>query len=209
VAASPRTRIVLADDHELVLEGLKALLDSEEDMEVVATATNGEGLLDAVRRRRPDVAVLDLEMGEPDGLACLDAIVAEELPVRVVVLTAHSEPRVMRAVWEKGAAGFALKSEPPRQTVATIRQVARGQLVFPLATREARSNGARHKEALTDRESAVLAALADGLTNARIARKLGITENTVKFHLQNLFLKLGARTRTEAAAWYLKQVRQK
>ena len=68
-----RTRIVLADDHELVLEGLKALLDSEEDMEVVATATNGHGLLDAVRRRRPDVAVLDLEMGEPDGLACLDA----------------------------------------------------------------------------------------------------------------------------------------
>jgi DNA-binding NarL/FixJ family response regulator len=204
-----RTRIVLADDHELVLEGLKALLDSEEDMEVVATATNGEGLLDALRRRRPDVAVLDLEMGEPDGLACLDAIATEALPVRVVVLTAHSDPRVMRAVWEKGAAGFALKSEPPRQTVATIRQVARGQLVFPLATREARANGSRPGEALTDRERAVLAALAEGLTNARIANKLGITQNTVKFHLQNLFLKLGARTRTEAAAWYLKQARQK
>jgi DNA-binding NarL/FixJ family response regulator len=200
---------VLADDHALVLEGLRALLDAEEDMEVVATATDGVGLLDALRRRRPDVAVLDLEMGEPDGFACLDAISAEALPVRVVVLTAHSDPHVMRTAWEKGAAGFALKSEPPRQTVATIRQVARGQMVFPLATREAGLNGARVREALTDRERDVLSALAEGLTNARIARKLGITENTVKFHLQNLFLKLGARTRTEAAAWYLKHPRQR
>jgi DNA-binding NarL/FixJ family response regulator len=199
-------RIVLADDHALVLEGLKALLDAEEDMEVVATATSGEGLLDAVRSRRPDVAVVDLELGDLSGLDCLDTIVAEKLPVRVLVLTASSDPRVMRAAWEKGAAGFAMKSEPPRQTVATIRQVARGQMVFPLATRQASVGAAdRVRESLTDRELAVLAALSEGLTNARIAKRLGITENTVKFHLQNLYLKLGARTRTEAVAWYLRE----
>jgi DNA-binding NarL/FixJ family response regulator len=123
-----------------------------------------------------------------------------------VVLTAHSDPRVMRAAWEKGAAGFALKSEPPRQTVATIRQVARGQMVFPLATRQAPASGERVHDTLTERELAVLAALSEGLTNARIARRLGITENTVKFHLQNLYLKLGARTRTEAVAWYLREM---
>ena len=198
-------RIVLADDHALVLEGLKALIEAEGDMEVVATTTTGKGLLDAVRSRRPDVAVVDLELGEMGGLDCLDQIVAEQLPVRVVVLTAHSDPRIMRAAWEKGAAGFAMKSEPPRQTVATIRQVARGQMVFPLATRQAPVAADRLRESLTERELSVLAALSEGLTNARIARRLGITENTVKFHLQNLYLKLGARTRTEAVAWYLKE----
>jgi DNA-binding NarL/FixJ family response regulator len=199
-------RIVLADDHALVLEGLKALLDSEDDMEVVATATSGAGLLDAVRSRRPDVAVVDLQLGDVNGLECLDRIVAEKLPVKVLILTADTDPRVMRSAWERGAAGFAMKSEPPRQTVATIRQVARGQMVFPLATRQASSGPVdRVKESLTDRELAVLAALSEGLTNARIARRLGITENTVKFHLQNLYLKLGARTRTEAVAWYLRE----
>jgi DNA-binding NarL/FixJ family response regulator len=200
-------RVVLADDHPLVLEGLAALLDAEEDFEVVATLTNGEALLEAVRTRRPDVAVIDLEMGQPDGLTCLDRIAAEGLSVRVVVLTAHSDPRIMRTVMEKGAAGFAMKSDPPRQTVAVIRQVARGQMVFPLATRQSFPNAVdRLRDSLTERELAVLAALADGLTNTRIARRLGITENTVKFLLQNLYLKLGARTRTEAVAWYLKEL---
>jgi DNA-binding NarL/FixJ family response regulator len=199
-------RIVLADDHALVLEGLQAVLDAEEDMEVIGTASDGEALLDALRRRRPDVAVIDLEMGSPDGLACLDRIAEEKLPVRVIVLTAHSDPDIVRTVWQKGAAGFAMKSESPRQTVATIRQVARGQLVFPMAARQTPSAAApKGQETLTERETAVLAALADGLSNARIAKRLGITENTVKFHLQNLYLKLGTRTRTEAVAWYLKE----
>jgi DNA-binding NarL/FixJ family response regulator len=145
-----------------------------------------------------------------DGLQCLERIAAEALPVKVVVLTAHSDPKVMRAAWEKGAAGFAMKSEPPRQTVATIRQVAQGQMVFPLATRQApAAAGDRLRESLTERELSVLGALSEGLTNARIARRLGITENTVKFHLQNLYLKLGARTRTEAVAWYLRESRDR
>lgn len=203
----PKVRIVLADDHPLVLEGLKALLDAEPDLEVVATVGDGEALLEALRSRRPDLAVIDLEMGDPDGLACLDRIASEGLPVRVVVLTAHSDPRIMRTVWEKGAAGFAMKSQPPRQTVSVIRQVAQGQLVFPQATRQPGADAAdRIRESLTERERAVLSALAEGLSNQRIARRLGITANTVKFHLQNLYLKLGARTRTEAVAWYHREL---
>ena len=198
-----RLRLVLADDHPLVLEGLRAVLDAEQDMEVVSTSTTGEGMLDAIKLRHPDVAVLDLEMKGLGGLECLDRIAAEGLPVKVVILTAHSDPAVMRAAWEKGASGFALKSDPPRQMIATIRQVALGQLVFPGATRQAPANGAARREALTGREQAVLAALAKGLKNADIAHRLEISQNTVKFHLQNLYMKLGVRTRTEAVAWYL------
>ncbi|MGH7448800.1 MAG: response regulator, partial [Longimicrobiales bacterium] len=203
---TPPIRIVIADDHPFVLEGLQAVLQAEEDMNVVAVASGGDELLAALRLYRPDIAVLDLTMGDPDGMACLDRIAEDALPVRVVVLTAHTDPRLMRSAWEKGASGYALKSEPPRVTIATIRQVARGQLVFPRATRHTEPDGARRvREALTSRETAVLAAAAEGLTNARIASRLGITPNTVKFHLQNVYLKLGARTRTEAVSWYLKE----
>ncbi|HEV2145942.1 MAG TPA: response regulator transcription factor [Longimicrobiaceae bacterium] len=128
-------RIVLADDHELVLEGLRSLIEAEGDLQVVATATTGEQLLEAVRRHAPDVAVLDLEMGELGGLRCLELIRERHPRVRVLVLTAYSDGESMRAALEGGAAGFALKTEPPQQTVASIRQVHRGHLVFPLAAR--------------------------------------------------------------------------
>ncbi len=124
-------RIVLADDHELVLEGLRSLIDSEGDMKVAATATTGEQLMEAVRRHAPDVVVLDLEMGELGGLRCLELLRTEHPEVRVLVLTAYSDGESMRAALEGGAAGFALKTEPPQQTVASIRQVHRGHLVFP------------------------------------------------------------------------------
>ncbi len=200
-------RVVLADDHELVLEGLRALLDAERDVEVVGTATSGEQLLDVVRRVKPDVAVLDLELGGMNGLACLQKIRAEKLPVRVLVLTAYNDGASIRAALEGGADGFALKTEPPQQTVASIRQVVRGQLVFPAAAKRwllGRSAPA-DPEKLTEREQAVLALVAEGVTNAEIARQLRVSENTVKFHLQNLYLKLGVSNRTEAAAHYLRE----
>ena len=204
---SDRVRVVLADDHELVLEGLRSLLENEADMQVVAAARTGEQLLDAVRRHRPDVVVLDLEMGQMSGLACLERIRAERLPVRVLVLTAYNDGASMRAALEGGADGYALKTEPPRQTVDSIRQVHRGQLVFPLAARRWLLGHAAPQDPrqLTERERAVLALVAEGVTNAQIARQLRVSENTVKFHLQNLYLKLGVANRTEAAAHYLRE----
>ncbi|HEU4565010.1 MAG TPA: response regulator transcription factor [Gemmatimonadaceae bacterium] len=202
-----RIRVILADDHALVLEGLRSLLDAEADMEVVATAATGEQLLAAVRRHRPDVVVLDLEIGEMSGLACLERIRAEGLPVRVLVLTAYSDGESLRAALAGGADGYALKTEPPMQTVDAIRHVHRGQLVFPQAAkrwlhgRGAPVDGAQ----LTEREESVLALVAEGATNAQIAHRLRVSENTVKFHLQNLYLKLGVANRTEAAAHYLKE----
>lgn len=206
---TPRYRIILADDHELVLEGLRSLVEAEPDLRVTATATNGRQVLDAVRADPPDVVVLDLEMGEMNGLRCLDAIKREQPDVRVLILTAYGDGESMRAALEGGADGFALKTEPPQQTVASIRQVCRGQLVFPLAARKwlLRTDAAQDAATPTARELEILAQVAQGLTNAQIARRLRVSDNTVKFHLQNLYLKLGVRNRTEATAWYLREHR--
>ena len=205
--SSATVRIVLADDHELVLEGLRSLLNSETDMEVVATATSGDQVVDAVRRHAPDLVVLDLEMGEVGGLSCLERIKADRPGLRVLVLTAYSDGESMRAALEGGADGYALKTEPPQQTVASIRQVHRGHLVFPLAARRWLLRGPAHAEPnqLTDREREILALVAEGLTNAQVAARLRVSENTVKFHLQNLYLKLKLNNRTEAAAYYLRE----
>ncbi len=196
-------RLVLADDHALVLEGLSALIAAERDLRIVATATDGERLLDALRRFQPDVAVLDLQMPYMDGPTCLRHIRAESLPVRVLVLSAFADAHSMRAAVEGGADGFALKTDPPQATLTAIRQVAAGQMVFPQAARRwLTPSPAEGPNALSEREQEVLALVAEGKSNAQIAQALSLSENTVKFHLRNLFSKLGVANRTEAAAKY-------
>ena len=201
MADEPALRIVLADDHALLLEGLRSLISAERDLQVVATATDGERLLDAVRRFRPDVAVVDLKMPFMDGPTCIRKLRAEGCPVRVVVLSALSDARSMREAIEAGADGFVLKTDPPKATLAAIRQVAAGQMVFPQGARRWLQRG-DEAEQLSDREAAVLELLAEGRSNAAIARSLRMSENTVKFHLRNLYSKLGVANRTEAAARY-------
>lgn len=202
-----RIRVLLADDHELVLEGLRSLLEAEGDIEVTGTATGAEQLLDSLERQLPDVVVLDLELPRIGGLECLKRIRANKRPVRVLVLTAYGDGASMRAALEGGADGYALKTEPPQVTVSSIRQVHRGQLVFPLAAKRWLLGRAAPPDSaqLTDRERETLSLVAEGRTNAQIARRLKVSENTVKFHLQNLYLKLGVTNRTEAAAVYLKE----
>jgi len=199
-------RIVLADDHHLVLEGIRSLVEAEPDMAVVGTARDGAEALEVVRGSRPDLLVLDLEMAGMDGRTCLRLIREEELPVRVMVLSAYGDGASLRTAIEGGADGYALKTEPPQQTLVSIRQVVRGQLVFPTAAKRwllGRSTPADPE--LTDREREVLALVAEGNTNSAVAQRLKVSENTVKFHLQNLYLKLGVSNRTEAAAHFLKR----
>lgn len=201
-------RVALADDHELVIEGLRGLLQRELDMQVVAAVADGDALLDAIARERPDVVVMDLAMPTRDGFACLDAIRRMGLPVKVVILTAFGDGGAMQSAWERQADGFALKSDPLRQTVATIRNVAHGQIVFPRAVRQAMSRTGQQRQLLaqlTEREREVLRLLADGLANTQIAERLVIQESTVKFHLQNIFRKLGVANRTEAAQLYYRE----
>lgn len=194
-------RIILADDHAIVLEGLRALLESEEDMEVVAATTEGREVLGLVAGLSPDVVVLDYELG---GIRATD-IIGElrdrpERP-RVLVLTAYHDGETIRSVLESGAEGLALKTASPQQTLAAIRQVVSGQLVFPQAARrwlEARGTRSGADE-LTAREREVWGLIAEGRTNVQIAAQLSLSENTVKFHVQHLFQKLGVKNRTEAA----------
>jgi DNA-binding NarL/FixJ family response regulator len=201
-----RLRVALADDHELVLEGLRGLLVNEPDMEVAATATDGAQLLEALARQPVDVVVLDLQLPVLDGAACLAEIRRRELPVRVLLLTAFGDGESIQAALEGGADGLALKTASPRQTVEAIRQVGQGYLVFPPAARKW-LRGHQHDPGpgLSAREWEVLGHAARGFSNAQIALALSVSENTVKFHLQNIFQKLNVNNRTEAAAVYFKQ----
>lgn len=201
-------RVMLADDHALVLEGLRSMLQSEEDIEVVAIANNGEELLRLLRQHQVDVVVLDLQMPGMDGLTCLEHIRQEGLPVKVLVLSAFNDGDSIQSALEKEADGFALKTEPPQQTVASIRQVFSGQLVFPQAAkrwlRTHRQRPANPADELSEREAEVLSLVAQGLTNAQIAQRINVSDNTVKFHLQNIYQKLDVSNRTEAAGVYYK-----
>lgn len=205
---SDKLRIVLADDHQLVLEGLRGLLSAEPDIEVVATATDGDTLLTAIENHKPDVAVMDLQMPVLDGASCLAEIRRRNLPVRVLVLTAFSDGESIQSALEGEADGFALKTAPPRQTVEAIRQVGHGNLVFPPAARKWLQGHRRSQQddvpELSAREWEVLEKTAKGLTNPQIAEMLSVSENTVKFHLQNIFQKLGVNNRTEAAGFYFR-----
>lgn len=201
-------RVILADDHALVLEGLRSLLGPEEDVVVLATATDGERLLDAVDRFRPDVVVTDIQMPYMDGVTGLAKIRQSYPEMRILVLTAYSDAETMRAVLQSGADGLLFKTDPPEQTVRAIRQVMEGQMVFPAAARRLMFQPVAETAVLTlsDREKEVLAAIAEGLTNVQAAERLHISENTVKFHLQNIYQRLGVTNRTEAARWYLQRV---
>lgn len=201
-----RLRVILADDHELVLEGLRGLLVNEPDIEVVGTCTDGGSLLAALERTPADVVVMDLQMPAPENLNCLAEVRRRGLPVRVLVLTAFGDGESIQFALENGADGFALKTAPLRQTIDAIRQVGHGNLVFPPAARKwLQGHRPEANPELSAREWDVLALAAQGLTNPQIADSLSVSENTIKFHLQNIFQKLGVSNRTEAAGFYFRQ----
>lgn len=201
-------RVLLADDHAIVLEGLRALVDGEPDLMVVGATTDGGRVGALVEETAPDVVVLDLELAGMRGTDVLTQLRAQARPPRVLVLTAYTDGESMRASLDAGADGLALKTESPQQTLAAIRQVAAGQLVFPDAARRWLRGRTPPAEAtanpggLTPREREVWELVAAGLPNHAIAARLRLSENTVKFHLQHLFSKLGVRNRTEAALRY-------
>jgi DNA-binding NarL/FixJ family response regulator len=199
-------RVLLADDHAIVIEGLRALLDGEPDITVAAWTTDGTEVVKLVEQHKPDVVVLDLELTSIKGTAVIAALRDQASPPKVLVLTAYNDGESLRSALDAGAEGLALKTESPQQTLTAIRQVHAGQLVFPQAARRwiegrARGGGSAPGD-LTPREREVWALVAGGLTNPQIAERLGLSDNTVKFHVQHLFSKLGVKNRTEAALKY-------
>jgi DNA-binding NarL/FixJ family response regulator len=207
-------RVILADDHTLVLDGLKQHLADTGDIEVVAAVSNGLDLLDAIKTQPPDVVVTDLLMANLDGFTVLEQIRQQGLPVRVLVLTALADGESLQRAIELGTDGIVLKTEPPRQTVEAIRQVAAGQVVYPRAVhnwllrRAGRQRSPRLSDSgdeLSDREQEVLVLIAQGKTNQEIAAALHLSENTVKYYLKSIYYKLQVSNRTEAARVYFEQ----
>lgn len=207
-------RVILADDHELVLDGIKQHLADTDDIEVVATAHDGDSLLAAVKTCLPDVVVTDLLMVGMDGFTALAQIRQRDLPVRVLVLTALADGESLQRAIELEADGIVLKTESPRQMVEAIRQVATGQVVYPRAvhnwllrraTRRQTSGSTPPQGELSEREQEVLKSIAQGKTNQEIAAELHLSPNTVKYHLKNIYQKLGVNNRTEAARIYLER----
>ncbi len=205
-------RVLLADDHVLVLEGLSARLSDEPDIAVVGAVSQGGRVLAALAQHRPQVLVLDLHMAEQDGFQVLAQVRQEGLPVKVLILTAMTDGQTLQRALELEADGIVLKTDPARRVVEAIRAVAAGQVVYPQALhnwllRRARQRPQPSRTDLTRRELEVLAVLAEGLTNQEIAARLHLSENTVKYHLQNIYDKLQVTNRTEAARKYLSQHR--
>lgn len=198
-------RVVLADDHALVTEGLKSLIDQQRDMRVVHVVQDGgELLVYLAAHTNVDVVVLDLQMAY-GGLKALAEIRRRNLLVRVLILTAFSDGESIQAALQLEAEGFALKTESPMQTIDAIRQVALGRLVFPRAAQRWMTSQPKRGPSLSAREEEVLDLLARGLPNAEIAAALSVSENTVRFHLKNIYDKLSVTNRTEAVAWRFQQ----
>jgi DNA-binding NarL/FixJ family response regulator len=190
--------LVLADDHQIVLEGLVQLFRLEPDFRVLARCTNGEETLEAVRRHRPDVLVLDIRMPGRDGLEVLRTIAGEKLPTRVVLLTAAlDEDGVVEAI-RLGAWGLVLKEMAPQALVQCVREVHAGErsldnrsVVRALERIARRAAGvARVSRLVTPRELEIIRMVAAGLRKKEIAARLSITEGTVKIHLHNIYEKL-------------------
>lgn len=201
--------VVLADDHALVRRGLENLLGADPDIEVVGTASDGLEAVRVVAEKNPDVVLMDLQMPELDGVEATRTIVSEataEKQPQVVVLTSFSDTERIVAAIDAGAVGYLLKDTEPEDLLEGVRAAARGE--SPLHPRAARQLlTARNKQTptttvdLTPRENEVLGLVRQGLANKQIARRLGISERTVKAHLTSTFQRIGVTDRTQAALW--------
>jgi DNA-binding NarL/FixJ family response regulator len=197
-------RVVLADDHPIVLQGLQALFERHADMVVVDACTNGSSALAAARSLGPDVLVVDLRMSDGGGLEVLRTVAAEQLRCRCVLLTgAISDQEIVEAV-KLGLAGLVLKDSAPETLVDCVRRVHDGKQAIDRDTllrafRNVldRDGGERSAAALTQRELDIVRMIAEGLRNKVIADRLGIAEGTVKVHLHNIYEKLHVEGRME------------
>jgi DNA-binding NarL/FixJ family response regulator len=197
-------RVLVAEDHTVVRTGLLQLLGGLDEFEVVGAAAGGNEAVALAERQRPDVVLMDLQMPDLDGIEATRRIRATDPRVNVVVLTAFSDrERILDAI-DAGAVGYLLKDAEPDELIRGLEAAARGE--SPLAPKAAQALvAARTQEQsdpeLTPREREVLALLADGLPNKLIARRLDISEKTVKAHLTNIFQRIGVSDRTQAALW--------
>ena len=207
-------RVLLVDDHAIVRSGLKAVLGAAPDIDVVGEANDGREALAQVERLHPDVVVMDLTMGEMDGITATKALVEQASPPRVLVLTMHAEEEYLLPVLEAGAAGYLVKSAADRELIEAVRTVARGELYVSPSAGRVLARGIRKKdehaelrgrfEKLTDREQAVLRLVAAGYTAPEIGEQLFISPKTVDTYKQRVNDKLGLQHRNDYVTVALK-----
>jgi DNA-binding NarL/FixJ family response regulator len=206
----PRIRVVIADDHGLICEGLRMVLERG-GMEVVGVASTGRQAVELTAAAKPEVLILDIRMPDMDGLEALAEVKNQGLPVSVIMLTSFDTPEYLAQAVARGAAGFLSKSADVKGIPQAVRSVAAGEAIvdrqllqaaLDTSTRptlEQRGFTRRSANDLTEQELRVLKLVAEGLDNSAIAVSLGVSRNTVKTHVHNIFSKLGVSDRTQAA----------
>ena len=205
-------RILLVDDHPMMRRGLRDLLELENDLEVVAEAGNGEDAIALAQQTEPDLILMDLDMPGIDGLETTRRMRDVDIDARIVMFTVSDEQGHVLEALRNGADGYLLKDMDAEQLIEQIRLAATGRMALSPELTQVLAEAIRVRpkptgqvpfSSLTKREKEVLRQIAKGQSNKMIARKLGITEGTVKVHVKNLLHKLGLRSRVEAAVWVL------
>ncbi|MDI1479242.1 response regulator transcription factor [Polyangium sp. y55x31] len=198
-SGSYKIRVLIADDHVTVLEGLSAIISRQPDMEVVAAASNGRQVVELWEQCRPDIALIDIRMPVLDGVAAIEEIRRNDASARLIVLTTFDTDNDLLNAVKAGAKGYLLKDSRREELLDCIRRVHRGETCLP-ASLVQKLAASLSREALTSREVEVLEYLARGQSNKEISALLGIGETTVKSHLRSIFRKLDVLSRTEAIA---------
>lgn len=211
---SNKINLLIADDHSMVRQGLKQILELEKDITVTAQASNGNEAVRLAREYKPDIILMDINMPGTNGLQAIKEIKQEKLPSKVIVLTIHEDREYLFKTLQMGAEGYVLKDAEPAVLIEAIRNVYNGQsYIQPNMTKELVKEFNRvtlhEKEKsdennLTSREIEVLELIAEGMINKEIARQLYISEKTVKNHVSNIFKKLDVSDRTQAAIYAFK-----
>jgi DNA-binding NarL/FixJ family response regulator len=193
-------RILIGDDNRLVLEGFRRALEGNEDIEIAGATDSGPYLMTLVERRRPDVVALEFDLRAASGERCLDVVVERYPDVKVVVLSSSSRPELIRSALSRGARAFIVKNVNPKDIPSALRQAYEETVYHAYGFRAAPEDALR-EAGLTEREITMLKALARGLSNQAIGQELWISQPTVKFHLRNLYRKLGVPNRLAAASF--------
>ena len=196
-----KLRVLLADDHPLMIAAVRSALESEKDFEIVGEATTGSQVMPLVSSARPDVVLIDLRLPEIDGLTCLERICAKHPTVRVVLFSGVDDREQIAVALERGACAYLVKSIHPADLAAVIRQAVAGSFFCAVGLVTATARSGSDDAGLSGRETEILCGVARGLSNRAIAKELWLSDQTVKFHLHNIYRKLEVANRTEAAKY--------
>lgn len=202
-----RITVLIADDHSIVREGLRLVLEQAKDLEVVGEAATGREAVEKINQLQPRVAIVDLQMPEGDGFSVLKEIGETAPDTQVIMLTVHAEEEYVRQAMNLGAAGYVLKEIPKDELLTVVRKVAAGQAFVDSAVTKALLGQLKKagQQQLSDREKEVLQLAANGMSNKEIATELHISIETVKTHIKHIFEKLEARDRAQAVAIGLRE----